>query len=86
MLKENCDEIRKIIEGMIFQIKPSSKDLLKNGNEKIVNDLGFDSIDVMTLMVEVEEKFNIRFEEEMLLVQSFDTVDSLTEFVQRLIE
>lgn len=86
MLTENNGEIRQLIEEMIINIRYSSKELLENGNERIINDLGFDSIDIMTLITKIEEKFNIRFEDEMLLIQNFETVGGLTGFIHRIIE
>lgn len=83
MLKENC---QVIISEMLFEIEPSGKYLYKDGNERIIEDLGFDSINIMRLIVEIENKFKITFDEELLLVHSFVTVNSLVELVQSMVK
>ena len=62
----NCfEEFKKIISGKV-------KDASKITMESVLKDLGLDSLDLLEIVTEGEEKLNITFKDEELL--SFKTV------------
>ncbi|MDR2888349.1 MAG: acyl carrier protein [Lachnospiraceae bacterium] len=81
----NNETTAKIIIEIIHSIDSGCESLIKTGDERIVDDLGFDSISIMELIFEIEQRFKVDFEGEMLLVQNFDTINILAEFVQKLV-
>lgn len=53
-----------------------------NEDTSFLNDLVFDSIQILELLVSVEEEFNITCETEDLNVELFNTVGSLVDFIE----
>ena len=43
----------------------------------------FDSVTVVTLIVALEEHFNIKIENDEITAQTFDTLTSLTQFIEQ---
>ncbi|OBZ14216.1 hypothetical protein A8L34_09655 [Bacillus sp. FJAT-27264] len=64
----------------------------KTGNSSGVNDdsslmeIGIDSVEFITMIIELEEEFNIRFEDMQLIYDSYSTVGQLVSVVQQVIE
>ncbi|MCL2052357.1 MAG: AMP-binding protein [Lachnospiraceae bacterium] len=79
------EKYRKIVERLIVEICSESQDLITQGKEKLIDELGFDSIGIMRLIVMVEDRFNISFDDEMMLITSVNTVSSLTDLVYSLV-
>jgi acyl carrier protein len=54
--------------------------------KKAFNELGIDSIGIMTLFVNVEEKFNITIDEDTLIDSSVNTIEDLCNYIENRLE
>ncbi len=52
--------------------------------DAMLKDLGIDSIQMMVLIVNCEEKFNVTFSEDILENNFFDTVESVVDYIDKL--
>ena len=43
-----------------------------------------DSVELMLLLVEIENRYGINFEDEVLLIESLTTIDKLADFIKEL--
>lgn len=82
-MSENVNH--ELIE-LILSIKPECADRLEQKQCRFIEDLGFDSISLIGLLVEVEEKFGVSFDEEDDFIENFYSVDSLLEKLYMLTE
>lgn len=77
----------KSVDNIIYDlIKDCSSIIYENeeitDNTSLVEDLGFDSVTIMQLVIEIEEKFNIRFDEDTDF-KNLNYVNELIEIVKR---
>lgn len=56
------------------------EDVVLSDETDILNDLGFSSISIMQLIVEIEDKFGIEFDE-MLQYEEIDTLEKISNYV-----
>lgn len=56
------------------------EDVVLSDETDILNDLGFSSISIMQLIVEIEDKFGIEFDE-MLQYEEIDTLEKMSNYV-----
>ncbi|MBA4493467.1 acyl carrier protein [Paenactinomyces guangxiensis] len=56
------------------------------GEESLIEDLGFDSIMLLQLIIRLEDHFQIDFEVEDMSLELFKSINSLTGFIEHLIE
>ncbi|PFL57259.1 phosphopantetheine-binding protein [Bacillus cereus] len=63
------------------------KEILECNDELSIGDnlgeLGLDSLNTVTLIVELEEQFNITFEDEELLFDNFSTLEKICTITER---
>lgn len=53
-----------------------------NGDQHLINDLGFDSLDFIGLVSELEERFDISVpDEDVYLAENFGTANRIVEYV-----
>ena len=69
------------LKGLILQLNPSLTPEQLHENASIVEDLGLDSIVVVTLINLIEERFAFIFAEEDLTMDTFATLGVLAEFI-----
>lgn len=71
--------------------KQSFEVIVSNLNAKFLNNvdlesdfssIGLDSVTFITIVVALEEKFNIEFDDEMLLITRFPTIKSFVEYIE----
>lgn len=79
-------DIKKKVEELISRIIPESKSHFADGNERIIEDLGFDSISIITLMTDIELEYQISFDDSVLFVENFYTINTLSKEIQMLIK
>ena len=65
-------------------LKPSVKELIDDGDNNLIEDLELDSVELMLLLVEIENRYGINFEDEALLIESLTTIDKLADFIKEL--
>lgn len=78
----NCEEIKsKLIElcSEIFQNSGVDADLIEYVD--FVDDLGMDSINFITLIVEIEDCFEILVPDDLLMIENFKNVDDVVKIV-----
>lgn len=54
-----------------------------NDNTNIISDLGFDSVKIIQLIVEIENKFNIEIEDEDMDINNLNNCKSLRELIAK---
>ena len=58
--------------------------LFRSGDNNLIEDLELDSVELMLLLVEIENRYGINFEDEALLIESLTTIDKLADFIKEL--
>ncbi|MDP4121011.1 MAG: acyl carrier protein [Bacillota bacterium] len=71
------EKVRHIIAEQVGY--PDSKEDIKQDSD--LEELGADSLDVMTICVDVEEEFGIEIPDDV--AEAFKTVDDLVEYVKQ---
>ncbi|MGG4094493.1 acyl carrier protein [Paenibacillus lautus] len=76
------------VDEIKIKVKDSLKRLLEIGEQEVtdqedLNQLGMDSMSSVNLVVELEEMFDIVFDDEELLFENFSTVQKITDIVER---
>ena len=65
------------IKNEVMEIIAKNADLEENvvldPDANIINDLGFNSISLISLIIEMEEHFAVEFDDDMLLMDSMST-------------
>lgn len=74
----------KEIVNMILKEKSFSQNITPE--LKLREDLGFDSLKMVELMVELEEKFNIEINETDLDPEALKTVDEVYNLIEKYVE
>lgn len=52
-------------------------------DESLQENYGLDSMGFIQLVVALEQEFHIEFDDEVLMIQNFDTINKIVELVQR---
>ncbi len=76
----NKQIIKEKLKDIIIKIKDDNSVLI-NEDTSMINDLGFDSMMYVELVVEVEETFDILFEDEYLKSNSIDKAGDLIQYI-----
>lgn len=81
MTQENKNELKKIIKSICrLEVEGDFIDkILKDEHCNLVEKLGFDSLLIVQLIVEIEELFNIEFDMDSLDVDKFKYIDKLVQ-------
>ncbi len=77
----NKEQTIKVINELVMEFSNEKTEDLKGKN--LVEDLGYDSVSLMQLIAELEEKLGISIEADAML-DSFDNYDSLVESILEL--
>lgn len=77
------DNINKIIIGLINRRTEKGEKITENSK---LTDIGIDSISYMEVIVEIEEKYGFKFEDDKLSFKEISTVGELAEYVKEMIE
>lgn len=79
-MQQNVTE--KLIE-IIKEILEFEGEIKENAN--LVEELEIDSVVILQLIANIEMKFDITFDDEDLMVDKFETVASLAQYIEELI-
>lgn len=79
----NIVELKQIILKLAQDILDSDIEILSNMPLKSA---GIDSNLIVQLIVAIEEEFNIEFEDEKLTYQTLKSVDTISEYVQQILD
>lgn len=80
--ERDMEKISIQVERLVREYANNSSEFKKLEGTKLIDDLEYDSISLMELIVAIEETFNISIEEDMFF-DSFDTYDGILEYVLR---
>lgn len=79
---DNIDkELRKILKNIVDDEELKERIDTKD-NLKFIDDLDFDSVDIMKLVVEVEEKFNVQVSEENNFIDIIKDLKSVKKWLE----
>jgi acyl carrier protein len=71
-------ETRSLILGIIHLVMDNKNIELSSE----VSSIAFDSLRFIKLVVEIEKKFNIEFEDDYLLLHKYKTIEDICEYVE----
>lgn len=77
------EEIEEKVISIIYDIKCDLDGIEIDGDTDLFKELNLDSIEVMTFISELEQKFQIVFEDIDELMEVMSTVKSVAEFVNK---
>ncbi|MDE7307324.1 MAG: hypothetical protein K2N61_01460, partial [Lachnospiraceae bacterium] len=75
------EEIKKVLNRLIVNNSSEEISLELFEGKSIVEDLGFDSVSLMQLVMEIEETFGVSLDESGSLLELLDSYDELLEFL-----
>lgn len=79
----DVEEIREIILGILQELH---EDIDFEAEEKMVDDKVLDSFDLVTLVTELGEEFEVDITAKDFVAENFNSLDSLSAMIARLIE
>ena len=77
----NQDNIQNDIRKIIYDILDEQNEYLVMKANDSLYDIGMDSIDCMNLLIKIEEKYQIEFEEHDFDGDSFQSIDSFAAYL-----
>jgi len=85
---ENKDLIFSQLAELALQCRSSGNILFEgeiNENTRLIEDLAYESISIMGFIVEIESKYDITFDDDMLLIDKFNNLSLLSDLVNSLL-
>jgi acyl carrier protein len=82
MEKNRMNETREIIVNMLCEVLEVDQETILN--EEDLFNLGFDSINFVKLIVELELKFDIEYPDELLDLKKLSSVEKIVQLVESL--
>ena len=81
-MKEIIEKFKEIIIYIIDEenIVEIDEDFIE---KDLLNDFGFDSLNIISLIVEIEEKFNIEFDDDFLEMENMRCPKNIIEYIER---
>lgn len=79
----NKKQIQHILNGIMRNIVSEEMTLKEFKGKSLIDDLQLDSVALMELAVEIEERFGIHLDEAPSLLELFDNYDKLLEYLQQ---
>lgn len=78
-------DIQNILIELIFKDNDSTIGSLINDDEimqiNIFDDLGYDSVRFIELIVDIENRFQIELDDELLVINNFSTISRIIEII-----
>ena len=79
-------DIEDIREGVLNILQELHEDIDFEAEEKMVDDKILDSFDLVTLVTELGEEFDVDITAKDFIAENFNSVDALSEMIARLME
>ena len=79
----NKKQIQHILNGIMKNIVSEEMTLKEFKGKSLIDDLQLDSVALMELAAEIEERFGIHPDEAPSLLELFDNYDKLLEYLQQ---
>lgn len=78
------DEIGQVVTNIIINMLSERGDLIKEINdEEDLSTFNIESMDIISLILELESYYNIEFENEDLIFNKFSTKNNIVEMVRK---
>lgn len=74
------EELYEILEGIRADVD------FRNGNEKLIDDAILDSFDIIAIVGEINEAFDVEISVEELLPENFNSPEAMMELIHKLQE
>ena len=74
------------MEQLLEALKRANPNVDFTSSDKLVTDKVIDSIDITSILAELEETFDIEIDMEYIVAENFDSVDAMWEMVQELMD
>ena len=81
----NKEEISKELTNILVDLKDVSENII-HPNAKLKKDLGLDSLDIVEVVMECEDRFKIVIDDDLFVPMQKWTIDDTVEFLQEIIE
>ncbi len=79
-------DIEDIRDGVLNILKELHEDIDFEAEEKMVDDKILDSFDLVTLVTELGDAFDIEITAKDFVAENFNSVDALSEMIERLMD
>lgn len=79
----DVEEIREIVLGILQELH---EDIDFEAEEKMVDDKVLDSFDLVTLVTELSEEFDVDITAKDFVAENFNSVDTLSAMIARLMD
>lgn len=80
---EHDDITKKVVNIVNDVIKPKTNTEIDINTKSSLSDLGIDSISFIRIIVAIEEAFNFEFDDDMLLITVFQTINDFVVYVNK---
>lgn len=75
-------ELREQIAAVISEVLNADFEEIKNiSGDETLNRIGVDSVNFIDVIISLEDKFNITFDDEELLLQNLNTINKLYKII-----
>ena len=74
-------ENKELVKKIIMQVKKNAE--LKLDSDRLVSDGVLDSLDIMNLIMELENGFDIEIDPEDVLSENFESVEAIAALVEK---
>ena len=74
------------MEELLEALKRANSKIDYEGSDKLITDKIIDSIDLTSILAELEETFDIEIDMEYIVPENFDSVEAMWEMVQELMD
>lgn len=79
-------DLEEIREGVLDILRELHEDINFEAEEKMVDDKILDSFDLVTLVTELGEEFDVDITAKDFIAENFNSVDALSQMIARLME
>lgn len=79
----NMEEIKSALLEILEELHP---DIDFNTNEKLIDEKILDSFDIITLISEVSEEFDVSISADKIIPENFNSLESLCNLINNLID
>lgn len=84
--KLDRNKIREIVHRMVYEEAHLEEGLELSEDVRLIENLGFDSVQLISLIARIEEEFDIEFMGNRMLFDRFDNLGNLCNLVKEMIE
>ena len=78
----NYDIRKRMVKIILLNTDDNKENFVIGDNTKIIEDLGFDSVSIMNLILELEKEFDFDFLENDNIIDIFSSIRSLQEYIE----